>query len=338
MKKLPSVGIVGATGAVGVQLIKCLEVRGFPLSSLRLFASARSAGKRLPFRGQDLIVEELGSRSFEGLDIALFSAGGSTSREYIPIAAKAGTVSIDNSSAFRMTDGVPLIVPEVNPQALGPDDKIIANPNCSTIIALVPLWPIHQRLSISRVVVSTYQAASGAGAAGMAELEHSTRAHLAGEAFAPQVFPHSYAFNVFSHNSKVDIEDGDNEEEAKMLKETRKIFSAPGFRISATCVRVPVMRAHCESLHVECEKPVDLEEVRGILSNAPGVRIVDDRAGNKFPMPVEASGQDDILVGRLRMDTTDPTNRSFWMFVSGDQLLKGAALNAVQIAELLLQK
>jgi aspartate-semialdehyde dehydrogenase len=337
MKKLPSVGIVGATGAVGAELIKCLEKRNFPLSNLRLFASERSTGKKLLFRNQEIIVEKLDTRSFDGLDIALFSGGGNISKEYVPIAKNAGTISIDNSSVFRKVDGIPLVVPEINPQAIDINDKIIANPNCSTIIAVIPLWPIHQQIGIFRVVVSTYQSASGAGIAGMKELEYSTRAHLNNESFTQQIFPHSYPFNVFSHNSKIDIENGYNEEELKMLNETRKIFSEPKFRISSTCIRVPVMRAHSESLYVECAEPVDLTLIRNILSGSPGVKVIDDRINNKFPMPIEASNQDDILVGRLRMDITDDTNRSFWMFISGDQILKGAALNAVQIAELILQ-
>ena len=244
---------------------------------------------------------------------------------------------VDNSSAFRMDADVPLVIPEVNPEAVKTHKGIIANPNCSTIIAATPLWPIHQQNPIKRLIAATYQAASGAGAAGMAELEDSTRAYLAGEAHEPKVFPHAYAFNLFSHNTKIDPANGYNEEELKMVKETRKIFGDASIRISSTCIRVPVLRAHAIALDVEFERPISPDEVRGILAQAPGVRVVDDPEANYFPMPKDASGQDPILVGRIRQDVSDPSGRSIAMFVAGDQLLKGAALNAVQIAELLLK-
>ena len=330
------VAVVGATGAVGVEFLRCLEERDFPVAELRLLASSRSQGKKIKFRGQTLTVHELTPDSFKGSHIAFFSAGGSVSKKYAPIAVQHGAVVIDNSSAFRMDPAVPLVIPEINPEAVRAHKGIIANPNCSTIIAITPLWPIHRRNRVTRLIASTYQAASGAGAAAMEELEESTRAYLDGREFKNTVLPHPYAFNLFSHNAKVDPDNGYNEEEMKMVKETKKIFGDDAIRIAATCVRVPVLRAHSEALTVGCERPITPEEVRAILSDAPGVRIVDDREANYFPMPKDASGTDDILVGRIRADLSDPTGRSFCLFVAGDQLLKGAALNAVQIAELLV--
>jgi aspartate-semialdehyde dehydrogenase len=332
----PVVAIVGATGAVGVELIRCLEQRKFPLQTLKLFASARSAGKSLEFRGKPLPVEELTQTSFAGVQIGLFSAGSGTSRRFAPLAVQAGTVVVDNSSAYRMDADVPLVVPEINPEAIATHKGIIANPNCSAIISITPLWPIHRRNRIKRLIISTYQAASGAGAAAMEELRESTRAYLEGRKFEPKVLPHPYAFNVFSHNTKIDPETGHNEEETKVISETRKIFGDPAIAIGITCVRVPVLRAHCVSVTFECERPISPNEVREILSTAPGVRIVDDAARNYFPMPVDASGTDDILVGRIRRDLSDSSGRSISIFSAGDQLLKGAALNAVQIAERLL--
>ena len=330
----PVVAVVGATGAVGVELIRCLEQRKFPLAQLRLFASARSAGKTMKYAGRDVVVEELSESALNGIDVALFSAGGATSKRFAPYLAERGTVVIDNSSAFRMRDDVPLVVPEINSSAIANHPNIIANPNCAAIISITPLWPIHQVNPIQRLILSTYQAASGAGAAAMEELQQATRAHLAGESYEPKVLPHPYAFNVFSHNTKIDPVTGYNEEEAKVIQETRKIFGEPKLRVSATCVRVPVLRAHCVSITAEFERPISPEQVREILKTAPGVKLVDDVERNYFPMPKDASGQDDILVGRIRKDLSDPTGRSISMFVAGDQLLKGAALNAVQIAEL----
>ncbi len=331
----PVVAVVGATGAVGVELIRCLEERRFPLSRLRLLASARSAGKTLPFRGQELVVEELKEDSFRGVDIALFSAGGSISKRFAPLAVGQGAVVVDNSSAFRRDPAVPLVVPEINPQTIRTHQGIIANPNCSTIISITPLWPVHRRNPIRRMIVATYQAASGAGAAAMEELREATRAYLEGRSFEPTVLPHPYAFNLFSHNSKIDPETGYNEEEMKVVYETHKIFGDGDIRIAATCVRVPVLRAHSIAIHFECERPITPVEVRDIVSAAPGVKLVDDPERNFFPMPQDASGGDLILVGRVRRDISDPSGRSIAMFVAGDQLLKGAALNAVQIAELL---
>ncbi|MBV9541029.1 MAG: aspartate-semialdehyde dehydrogenase [Alphaproteobacteria bacterium] len=336
MKNPPVVAIAGVTGAVGAEFIACLDQRKFPVAKLKALASARSAGKTIDFRGQKVVIEELTENSFEGVDIALFSAGGSISKKYAPAAVKAGAVVVDNSSAFRMDASVPLVIPEINPQRIREHKGIIANPNCSTITALVPLWPIHRKNRIKRMIVSTYQASSGAGTAAMEELVESTRAHLNGKTYEPKVLPHPYAFNVFSHNDTIDMATGYNGEETKVIRETKKIFEDPDIRVGITCVRVPVLRAHCEAITIECENPITEDDVRRILSDAPGVRIVDDRAKNYFPMPIDASGQGDILVGRIRNDVSDPTGHSVAMFVSGDQLLKGAALNAVQIAELLL--
>lgn len=335
-RKVPVVAIAGATGAVGVELMACLEQRKFPLSELRLLASARSAGKKMQFRGADVAVQELTDKSLEGVDIALFSAGGAQSKRFAPAAVKAGAVVVDNSSAFRMDPNTPLVVPEINSGALAKHNGIIANPNCVAIVAATPLWPIHQKARIKRLVMSTYQAASGAGAAAMEELSESTKAFLEGRPFTPKVLPHPYAFNVFSHNTKVDPETGYNEEETKVMQETRKIFGEPNLRVTATCVRVPVLRAHCIALNIELEQALTPAEARAILANAPGVKVVDELEKNYFPMPVDASGQDDVLVGRIRKDISDPSGKSLTLFVAGDQLRKGAALNAVQIAERLL--
>jgi aspartate-semialdehyde dehydrogenase len=332
----PAVAIVGATGAVGVELLGCLERRDFPVSELRLFASSRSAGKTLPFRGHVVPVRELTEDGLHGVDIGLFSAGSATSRRFAPLAVRHGVTVIDNSSAFRMEAGVPLVVPEINPEALHGHRGIIANPNCAAIISITPLWPIHRRNRIRRLVIATYQAASGAGAAAMEELRESTRAHLEDRSYCNTVLPHPYAFNLFSHNTRVDPTTGYNEEETKVMNETRKIFGDPDIRVSATCVRVPVLRAHCVAINFECEQPIAPEEVRGIVRGAPGVQLVDNVEANYFPMPQDASGRDAILVGRIRQDISDPSGRSIALFVAGDQLLKGAALNAVQIAEQLL--
>jgi aspartate-semialdehyde dehydrogenase len=336
--KIYSVAVVGATGAVGIEFLRCLEERRFPLGELRLLASARSKGKKIQALKKKLTVEELTEASFKGIDIAFFSAGGSISRKFAPIAVKAGAVVIDNSSAFRMDPSVPLVIPEINPEAAKQHKGIIANPNCSTIIAITPLWPIHRKNRIRRLIASTYQAASGAGAAAMAELLESTRAHLENKEYKRTIFPHPYAFNLFSHNSRIDPATGYNEEETKMLNETRKIFDDPEIRVSATCVRVPVLRAHSEALNFECERPITPGEVRALLKDALGVKIVDDPEKNYFPMPCEATGQGDVLVGRIRQDMSDPSGKSIVLFVAGDQLLKGAALNGVQIAEAMIEK
>ena len=334
----PVVAIAGVTGAVGAEFIATMDRRGFRVGKLKALASARSAGKTVDFRSERIVIEELTERSFDGVDIALFSAGSGISRKFAPTAVKAGAVVVDNSSAFRMDPNVPLVIPEVNGNRIRDHKGIIANPNCAAITALVPLWPIHQNNRIKRLIISTYQAASGAGAAAMEELVESTRANLNGQVYTPRVMPHPYAFNLFSHNTAIDPETGYNDEESKVIKETRKIFEDERIAIGVTCVRVPVLRAHCEAITFECERPITEDEVRAILARAPGVKIVDDRANNYFPMPVDASGQDDVLVGRIRKDLSDLSGHSISMFVSADQLLKGAALNAIQIAELLPQR
>ena len=338
MNRDPVVAIAGVTGAVGAEFIATMNRRDFPVSRLKALASARSAGKTVDFRGQQIVVEELTERSFDGVDIALFSAGSGASRKFAPSAVKAGAVVIDNSSAFRTYPNVPLVIPEINARRIREHKGIIAVPNCAAITALVPLWPIHRQNRIKRLIIASYQAVSGAGAAAMAELVDATRAHLDGEAFQQTVMPHPLAFNLFSHNTPVDPETGYNDEETKVIRETRKIFEDERIAVGVTCIRVPVLRAHSEAITFECERPISESEVREILAGAPGVKIVDDRAKNYFPMPIDASGQDDVLVGRIRKDLSDPSGHSISMFVAADQLLKGAALNAVQIAELLPQR
>lgn len=333
----PVVAIVGATGAVGVEMIHCLEQRNFPVSRLKLLASPRSAGRKMKFRNEEITVQPLSEQSFNDVDIALFSASGSVSRQYAPIAVKAGAVVVDNSSAFRMDPEVPLVVPEINAGEMKRHKGIIANPNCAAIISITPLWPVHQKNRIKRLIVSTYQSASGAGAAAMEELVESTRAYLDGREYKNTVLPHPYAFNLFNHNTSINPETGYNDEETKVIAETKKIFGDKDIAVSATCVRVPVLRAHSVSMTFECENPIKASDVREMMKTAPGVRLVDDWEHNYFPMPKDASGQDDILVGRIRQDLSDPSGHSVTMFTAGDQLLKGAALNAVQVAELLLK-
>jgi aspartate-semialdehyde dehydrogenase len=338
VKSDPVIAIAGVTGAVGREFIATLDKRRFPVGRLKALASARSAGKTLGFRGETIVVEQLTEASFAGVDIALFSAGSATARTFAPIAVRAGAVVIDNSSAFRMDGDVPLVIPEINGRRIREHRGIIAVPNCSAITALVPLWPIHRQNRIRRLILATYQAASGAGAAAMAELVESTRANLAGQAYQPKVLPHPYAFNLFNHDTRIDPETGYNEEETKVIRESRKIFEDDAIAIGVTCVRVPVLRAHSQAITFECEQPITENQVREILSDAPGVKLVDDRAKNYFPMPIDASGQDDVLVGRIRKDLSDASGHSIAMFVAADQLLKGAALNAVQIAELLPER
>ncbi len=326
------VGIMGATGAVGQVMLEILKERRFPLSELRLLASHRSAGQRVEFCGQELVVQELAVDSFGGLDLVLASAGGKLSKEYNPHAVKAGAVVVDNTSAFRMDPDVPLVVPEVNEADLADHNGIIANPNCSTIIMVVAIWPLHTVVPVRRMVVSTYQAVSGAGARAMDELSEQLRQVLAGAPVEPKEFSHQIALNLFSHDSDIGPE-GYCEEEMKMVKETRKMFHRDDLNITATTIRVPVMRAHSEAINLEFEMPMEVEEARSILARAPGVKIVDDRERNYFPMPIEASGQDEVLVGRIRQDISQADNMGLDLWVSGDQLRKGAALNAVQIAE-----
>jgi aspartate-semialdehyde dehydrogenase len=334
VKNDPVVAIAGVTGAVGAEFMATMDKRAFPVGKLKALASARSANKTIDFRGERIAVEVLGEDSFEGVDIALFSAGSDVARKFAPFALKAGVV-VDNSSAFRMEPNVPLVIPEINSNRIRDHQGIIANPNCSAITALVPIWPIHRQNPIKRLILSTYQAASGAGAAAMEELVASTRASLDGKSYRQRVLPHSCAFNLFNHDSAIDMATGYNGEETKVIQETRKIFEDDKIAVGVTCVRVPVLRAHSQAITFECERPVTEDQVRTILSTAPGVKIVDDRVRNHFPMPIEASGQDDVLVGRIRSDLSDPSGHSISMFVAADQLLKGAALNAIQIAELL---
>ena len=329
-----TVAVMGATGAVGEEMIKILEERKFPIAQLKLLASARSAGKKYRFHGRDVVVEELNKDSFHGVDIVLASAGGSISKQFAPYAVKAGAVVVDNTSFYRMDPKVPLVVPEINAGDIKKHNGIIANPNCCTIIMLMPLWPIHKAYGIKRIIVSTYQSASGAGAKAMKELENQAREVLAGKSATKKVFPHQIAFNLFSHNSPVK-EGGYNDEELKIIQETHKIFHAPQIRVAPTCVRVPVFRAHSESITLELKKKPDVKKIRTLLSKTPGVRVVDDNAKNHFPMPIEATGKDDVLVGRIRKDLSSP--KGICLFVAGDQLRKGAALNAVQIAEILIQ-
>ncbi len=324
------VAIVGATGAVGTEFLRLLEDREFPLASLRLLASERSAGRKITFRGRDHDVALLTEDSFDGCDIAFFSAGASRGRQFAPAAVEAGAVVIDNSSAFRMDPAVPLVIPEINPEDIGWNHGIIANPNCSTIILLMAVAPLRKLGRIHRIVVSTYQAASGAGAKAMDELLEQTKRVLRNEPFSPQVFPHPIAFNLFSHNTRID-EDGYNEEERKMVNESRKILHEDNLRVTATCIRVPVLRAHSESINVEfADTRPPIPAVLDALRSFPGVRLVDDAVNNHFPMPIEATSQDDVLVGRVRADISN--ENAIDMFVSGDQILKGAALNGFQIA------
>jgi aspartate-semialdehyde dehydrogenase len=329
------VAILGATGAVGAELLELLHSRSFPISNLKLLASERSAGTTLPFGGEMLPVEAVSGRSFDNVDLVLASAGGSTSKLWAPQAVAAGAVVIDNSSAFRMDATVPLVVPEVNPQAAAAHRGIIANPNCTTILMAVAVWPLHKVKPIQRIVVATYQSASGAGARAMEEMKAQARAILQGETPKTDIFPYPLAFNLFPHNTPIN-DLGYCEEEMKMVIETRKIFGTDEIKITATCVRVPVLRAHSEAINLEFAEPFSAIEAREILKQASGVKVVEDWQANYFPMPAEASGKDEVLVGRIRQDISHPCGLEMWL--SGDQIRKGAALNAVQIAELLAQK
>ncbi len=323
--------IIGATGAVGVEFMRVLERRKFPVDELKLYASPRSAGTKLAFKGKDITVEVLTKDAFTGMDLALFSAGAKISREYREACVAAGCLMVDNSSAFRMEDGVPLVVPEVNPAAAKTHKGVIANPNCTTIIALMALAPLHRVVPIKRLVAATYQAASGAGHAAMEELKDSTKAWLEGKPYTPKVLPHPYAFNLFPHNSPM-TDNGYCEEEIKLLKESRKILGDKTIRITGTCVRVPVLRTHAEALNVEFTADLSPERAYEILKSAPGVTVLEDRAKNRWPMPTDVAGQDDVYVGRIRRDQSQDHTLDIW--VVGDQLLKGAALNAVQCAEI----
>ena len=330
-----NLAIAGVTGAVGQEFLRIIEERDVPFDSIKMLASSRSVGKKVELKGKEYIVEEMTHNSFERVNIALFSAGASRSREFCPSAVKAGAVVVDNSSAYRMDPEVPLVIPEINPQKIKENKGIIANPNCSTIIAIVPIWPLHKANPVKRMVVSTYQAASGAGQSAMLELEEQSREILAGKKPTIKAFPYQIAFNVFSHNSKLEP-NGYNEEEMKMVRETHKIFDCPEIAITCTCIRIPVFRAHSESINLEFTDPITPDQVRDLLSTAPGVSLIDDRKNNRFPMPLDATGKDDVFVGRIRQDESIPDNRGINIWVSGDQIRKGAALNAVQIAERLL--
>ncbi len=333
-KSAYNVAIVGATGAVGQTFLDILSERNFPINELKLLASSRSAGKKMEYNGKEYTIEELTHNSFEGVDIALFSAGASRSKEFAPSAVKAGAIVVDNSSAFRMDRDVPLVVPEVNPEDVQKNNGIIANPNCTTIIMLVPLKPLHDYGKIKRVVVSSYQSASGAGAAATMELMNQAKAWSKGEKLEVSAFAHQLLFNVIPHIDAF-TENGYTKEEMKMFNETRKMLHSDEIRVSATCVRVPVLTAHSESVFIETEKKITPEKARELLQNAPGVKLYDNPDEKVYPMPLLASGQDLCYVGRIREDIAYENGLSF--FVSGDQLRKGAATNAVQIAELLIK-
>lgn len=330
-----NLAIAGVTGAVGQEFLAILEQRDFQFDSLKMLASSRSAGMKIIFKGKEYVVGELTENSFDGIDIALFSAGGARSKQFAPAAVDAGVVVVDNSSAFRMDPEVPLVVPEINAEAIAQHKGIIANPNCSTIIGIVPVWPLHKANPVKRMIVSTYQAASGAGQAAMLELKQQAQQVLNGEPVTCEALRFQLGFNVYCHDSKL-YPNGYNEEEMKMVNETRKIFDCQDIAITCTCIRVPVLRAHCESINLEFTDPITPDEVRDLLGTAPGVSVLDDRENNRFPMPIDASGKDDIYVGHIRQDESLPENRGINLWVAGDQLRKGAALNAVQIAEKLL--
>jgi len=325
------VGIVGATGAVGHDLLEVLARRAFPLAELRLYGSARSAGTRVEHAGARLVVQEATPAALDGLDVCFFSAGAAVSRALAPALARRGTLVVDNSSAFRLDGDVPLVVPECNAEALASIPRgIVANPNCSTIILCVALAPLDRAAGVERVVVATYQAASGAGARAVAELREGARAHLAGEPFAPAVLPQSLAFNLFPQVDAFEA-DGYTREEDKMLKETRKILGSPGLAVEATCVRVPVERCHSEAVAVQLSRPLSPAAARALFASAAGLALADDPTRKLYPMPVTSARSDAVAVGRVRASRVFSPGLSFWLV--GDQLRKGAALNAVQIAE-----
>jgi aspartate-semialdehyde dehydrogenase len=342
VKKEYHIAVVGATGAVGVELLRVLERRNFPVSKLRALASGRSAGKRVQFRNEPVTVEELGNNSFDKIDIAFFSAGGETSRKFVPIARKVGAVVIDNSSAFRMDPDVPLVIPEINGRDIKQHRGLIANPNCTTAVALMAIYPLHRAFGVRRVFAASYQAVSGSGARAIDELKTQVEAAAqarpasaqapADRQLAPKVYPHPIAFNVLPHVD-VFLESGYTKEEMKMQNEGSKIMHLPEFRASVTCVRVPVYRAHSVAISAEFEKKVSVEQAREVLAKAPGLELVDEPSKNRYPMPLNVAGKDNCEVGRVRLDCALENGLAFW--VSGDQLLKGAALNAAQIAELL---
>ncbi len=330
-----TVAVLGASGAVGLEIIKILEERSFPIKELRLLASQRSAGQTHLYRGKKFVIENVSEEKFEGVDLVLASAGGSISRRWREVINSFGAVMIDNSSAFRMDTDVPLVVPEVNPIDVFQHQGVIANPNCTTILLSLVLGPLASQLPIKRVVVSTYQSASGAGARAMEELKDLSKDVLEGKLPKSEVLPHSLAFNLFLHNSPLD-ENNYCEEEMKMVNETRKIMGQPNLAFTATCVRVPVLRAHSESVNIEFNEPFSVENARTILRNASGVELLENIETNRFPMPTDVTNKDFVAVGRVRQDLSNPNALELWL--CGDQIRKGAALNAIQIAELLLQK
>jgi aspartate-semialdehyde dehydrogenase len=331
-KKSYHVAIVGATGAVGEELLRVLERRAFPVESLLPLCSGRSAGKSVSFRGEEIVAKELSSNSFEGIDLAFFSAGGNISREYAPIARDAGAVVIDNSSVFRMEPDVPLVIPEINGEDVRQHRGLIANPNCTTAVALMAIYPLHRAFGVRRVVAASYQAVSGSGARAIKELASQVQAAAAGRAPTAEIYPHPIAFNLLPHVDAF-LPSGYTKEEMKMQNEGRRIMHLPDFRASVTCVRVPVYRAHSVAVSAEFERPVSVEEAHEVLAKAPGLELVDEPTRNRYPMPLFTAGKDNCEVGRVRRDCAFENGLAFW--VSGDQLLKGAALNAVQIAELL---
>jgi aspartate-semialdehyde dehydrogenase len=335
--------VVGATGAAGTELLRVLERRNFPVASLRAIGSARSVGKSVRFREEPIPIEKLGDQSFDKIDIAFFSAGGDVSRNYVPIACQSDAIAIDKSSAFRMDPHVPLVIPEINAEDVRQNRGVIANPNCTTTVMLMALYPLHRVFDVRRVFATSFQAVSGSGARGVEELSRQIRAAAASEdssskpgsatpATAPTVYPHAIAFNLLPHIDSF-LENGYTKEEAKMQEETRKIMHLPELRLSTTCVRVPVYRAHSVAVSAEFERSVSVEQAREVLAKAPGLELVDEPQSNRYPMPLSVAGKDNCQVGRVRLDCAFENGLSFW--VSGDQLLKGAALNAVQIAELL---
>ncbi len=327
-----NIAVVGATGAVGAELLRVLQRRTFPVASLRAFGSSRSAGKSIQFRDESIVVEQLTKSSFGGVDIAFFSAGGEISRKFVPLARETGAVVIDNSSVFRMEPDVPLVIPEINGQDVHQHHGLIANPNCTTAVALMAIYPLHNVFGVRRVFAASYQAVSGSGSRAIAELKEQVEAAAQQRLLTPQVYPHPIAFNVLPHVDAF-LETGYTKEEMKMQNEGRKIMHLPEFRASLTCVRVPVYRAHSVAVSAEFERKVSVEQAREVLANAPGLEVVDEPRNNRYPTPLDVAGKDNCQVGRVRLDCVFENGLSFW--VSGDQLLKGAALNAVQIAEIL---
>lgn len=334
MNKHPHVAVVGATGAVGIEMIKTLEKRNFPVGKLTLLASARSAGKQLKFKDQNFTVRELTKDAFNGIDLALFSAGGGISKEFAPVAARAGCVVVDNSSAFRLDEAVPLVIPEINAADVQQHRGIIANPNCTTAVTLMALYPLHQAFGVKRIFASSYQAVSGTGAKAIEELERQVGQIVKGESVTREVYPHQIAFNVLPQVDSF-LPSGYTKEEMKMENEGRRIMHHPTFRASVTCVRVPVYRSHSVAVSAEFDRPVTVAAARSVLKKAPGLDLVDEPEQQKYPMPLFTSEKYNCEVGRIRLDCALDNGLCFW--VSGDQLLKGAALNAVQIAEELVK-